>query len=41
MGNLKEVELVSTGVFLPGKPISFDDIEKIIGGLDKLIRERK
>ena len=36
MSVLKEVELVSTGVFLPGKPIPFDDIEGVIGELDKI-----
>jgi 3-oxoacyl-[acyl-carrier-protein] synthase-3 len=35
MNCLKEVELVSTGVYLPGKPILFDDIEEMIGYLHK------
>ena len=32
---LKEVELISTGVYLPGDPIPFDKIEDTIGALDK------
>lgn len=31
---LKEVELISTGVYLPGEPVSFDNIEDMIGRLD-------
>lgn len=31
MDTLKEVELVSTGIFLPGKPIPFDNIEGVLG----------
>ncbi|MFH1684057.1 MAG: 3-oxoacyl-ACP synthase III family protein [Candidatus Margulisiibacteriota bacterium] len=34
MSKLKEVELVSTGVYLPGDPVKFDEIEKVIGYLD-------
>lgn len=32
--NLKEVQLLSSGVFLPGKPILFENIESILGELD-------
>lgn len=35
MVQLKEVELVSTGVYLPGEPIPFDQIENILGHLEK------
>lgn len=35
MSTLKEVELVSTGVFQPGGPVPFDRIEDVIGRLDK------
>ena len=36
MDNLKEVEVVSTGVYLPGAPIPLDDIEKVLGDLDNI-----
>lgn len=36
MDTLKEVELVSTGVFLPGEPVPFDNIEKVLGIFDKV-----
>ena len=32
---MKEVELLSTGVYLPGEPVSFDNIENVIGHLDQ------
>ena len=32
----KEVELISTGIYLPGNPIPFDNIEEYIGALDKV-----
>ncbi|MGB9612858.1 MAG: hypothetical protein ACPL4K_01600 [Candidatus Margulisiibacteriota bacterium] len=35
MSELKEVELVSTGVYLPGEPVPFDKIEEVIGHLDQ------
>jgi 3-oxoacyl-[acyl-carrier-protein] synthase III len=35
MGYMKEVELVSTGVFLPGDPVPFEKIEEVIGHLDQ------
>lgn len=35
MGNVKEVELVATGVYLPGEPVPFNDIENTIGHLDQ------
>lgn len=35
MSGLKEVELVSTGVYLPGDPVPFDKIEEVIGYLDQ------
>jgi len=35
MNRLKEVELVSTGVYLPGEPVPFDKIEDVIGRLDQ------
>ena len=35
MSGLKEVELVSTGVYLPGDPVPFDKIEDVIGHLDQ------
>ena len=35
MSQLKEVELVSTGVYLPGDPIPFDKIEDVLGHLDQ------
>ena len=35
MNQLKEVELVSTGVYLPGEPVPFDDLEKVLGKFDK------
>ena len=35
MSGLKEVELVSTGVYLPGEPVPFDMIEEVIGYLDQ------
>jgi 3-oxoacyl-[acyl-carrier-protein] synthase-3 len=35
MSRLKEVELVSTGVYLPGEPVPFDKIEDVIGRFDK------
>jgi len=31
---LKEVELLSTGVYLPGKPIPFDELENVLGRFD-------
>ncbi|MBU0672524.1 MAG: hypothetical protein KJ732_05810 [Candidatus Margulisbacteria bacterium] len=31
MGALKEVELVSTSMFLPGEPIPFENVEKTLG----------
>ncbi|MBN2058010.1 MAG: hypothetical protein JW782_04385 [Candidatus Saganbacteria bacterium] len=33
MADLKEVELLSTGVFLPGEPVAFDQIEAVLGPL--------
>lgn len=41
IGNLKEVELVSTGVYLPGEPIQFDNIEEVIGKLEDINPELK
>ncbi|MEA3493858.1 MAG: hypothetical protein U9R38_05680 [Candidatus Margulisiibacteriota bacterium] len=35
MTTLKEVELVSTGVYLPGEPVPFEKIEERIGHLDR------
>lgn len=35
MANLKEVELASTGVYLPGDPVPFEQIEEYIGSLDQ------
>ncbi|MDD4179072.1 MAG: hypothetical protein PHH14_03375 [Candidatus Margulisbacteria bacterium] len=35
MSQLKEVELVSTGICLPGKPIPFDDLETVLGKFDQ------
>lgn len=35
MNQLKEVELVSTGVYLPGEPVPFKDLEKILGKFDQ------
>ncbi len=32
---MKEVELVSTGIYLPGDPVPFDKIEDMIGHLDQ------
>ncbi|MFH1386885.1 MAG: 3-oxoacyl-ACP synthase III family protein [bacterium] len=34
MTQLKEVELVSTGVFLPGTPIPFDNLEDVLGSFN-------
>ena len=31
MGQLKEVKLVSTGIYLGGKPVSFEEVENVIG----------
>lgn len=35
MDHLKEVELVSTGVYLPGEPVPFDELEKVLGKFDQ------
>jgi 3-oxoacyl-[acyl-carrier-protein] synthase-3 len=35
VNKLKDVELISTGVYLPGEPVAFDNIEDVIGRLDK------
>ena len=34
MNKLKEVELVATGLYLPGNPIPFDNLENVIGKFD-------
>ena len=31
MSSLKEVKLVSTGIYLAGKPVSFEEVENVIG----------
>jgi 3-oxoacyl-[acyl-carrier-protein] synthase-3 len=31
---MKEVELISTGIYLPGEPVPFEKIEEVIGYLD-------
>jgi len=36
MVNLKEVELVSTGYYLPGEPIPFDQIDLVVGEFHSL-----
>jgi 3-oxoacyl-[acyl-carrier-protein] synthase III len=41
MSGLKEVELVSTGVYLPGEPIPFDNLEDVLGKFDKAPRQVK
>ena len=35
MKKLNEVELVSTGAYLPGEPVPFDKIEEVIGKFDQ------
>ncbi len=35
MSGLKEVELISTGVFLPGEPVPFDNLEDVLGKFDQ------
>jgi 3-oxoacyl-[acyl-carrier-protein] synthase III len=35
MSGLKEVQLVSTGVYLPGEPVPFDKIEEVLGRFDQ------
>jgi hypothetical protein len=34
MKNLKDVELVSSGIYLPGNPIPFEKIEDYLGYLE-------
>ncbi|MCU0641752.1 MAG: hypothetical protein MUC35_06730 [Candidatus Margulisbacteria bacterium] len=35
MTGLKEVEVVSTGVYLPGNPIPFDELESVLGKFEQ------
>ncbi|MDD5382823.1 MAG: hypothetical protein PHH60_04115 [Candidatus Margulisbacteria bacterium] len=35
MSELKEVQLVSTGVYHPGEPVPFDKIEEVLGSFDQ------
>jgi len=35
MDRLKEVEVASTGAYLPGNPVPFDDLESVLGNFEK------